>query len=696
MAMKTKRVLAALALGGVLGCGSSNGLPPNQPIQRQLALTAFKDDDCDSLRKYIADTAVLQMKSELELEKKWWNQGWGRGGPVEDGPSAGDTGSPSPQAAGPSSYTTTNTQVAGVDEADFVKNDGTRLFVLSGQRLFVSQSWPADQLSLQSTVDLEGWPREMFLDGNVVTVFSSVYTPYDMQSTPGVAMPVCAGGMDCAYWYGNTTKVTEVDVSDLAHPQVVSEVYLPGEYDTSRMIGNEARVVLYDWFRWPDGVQYWPDNSAQITTQAQWDAAIDMLEAKNAQILESTPLSTWLPDTRRKLADGSVVSVGYKCSDFSRTNAPAEMGIATVASFDMTQPQQDPQRTSLLANVSTVYANADALYLASPHWWWWPEPGQTDYTYLYKFDLSGPKAKFVAGGGVNGVAFSQFALDEYQGKLRIATQVDTLQESPDSPWGTWQTTNQLAVLEQNGSALEQVGSVSDIAKGEWLTSARFDGPRAYLSTYLYTDPFFTFDLSDPAHPRKVGKLKVPGESSYVQPIDDTHVLAIGQDWNTTTDGTVDSSQGIPLQLSLFDVSDLSNPTLVAQTQVGVGYSWSEAEWDHKAFNWYPQKKLLAIPFSDWIPNQTDYWSSFVSDLRVFSVDPATGITAKGALSMADMYQQDGDDYWAYYWWPQIRRSVMADDYVYAISDAGLRVANVASLDQPIATVKFPAPPSVTP
>ena len=33
---------------------------------------------------------------------------------------------------GPTSVSTTNTQVAGVDEADFVQNDGTRIAVLAG------------------------------------------------------------------------------------------------------------------------------------------------------------------------------------------------------------------------------------------------------------------------------------------------------------------------------------------------------------------------------------------------------------------------------------------------------------------------------------------------------------------------------------------------------------------------------------
>jgi hypothetical protein len=71
------------------------------------------------------------------------------------------------------------------------------------------------------------------------------------------------------------------------------------------------------------------------------------------------------------------------------------------------------------------------------------------------------------------------------------------------------------------------------------------------------------------------------------------------------------------------------------------------------------------------------------------VDAATGFTPKGALSMKDVYQQINQRSWTWYWTPVIRRSVMADDFVYAISDGGIRVANVNSLDQPISTVVYP-------
>ena len=78
---------------------------------------------------------------------------------------------------------------------------------------------------------------------------------------------------------------------------------------------------------------------------------------------------------------------------------------------------------------------------------------------------------------------------------------------------------------------------------------------------------------------------------------------------------------------------------------------------------------------------------------MFEVHPDS-VSLRGALSMKDLYVTDGDARWAWSWSPAIRRSVMAADadgnaFVYAISDAGIRVAPLGTLEAPLATAKFP-------
>src|SRR5258705_11820894 len=90
------------------------------------------------------------------------------------------------------------------------------------------------------------------------------------------------------------------------------------------------------------------------------------------------------------------------------------------------------------------------------------------------------------------------------------------------------SSSRVSVLDQVGSELRLVGSVEGIAPGEKIYSARFIGDRGYLVTFVRTDPLFTLDLSDPTAPKVAGELVIPGFSNYLQAIDATHLLGLGQ------------------------------------------------------------------------------------------------------------------------------------------------------------------------
>ena len=106
-----------------------------------------------------------------------------------------------------------------------------------------------------------------------------------------------------------------------------------------------------------------------------------------------------------------------------------------------------------------------------------------------------------------------------------------------------------------------------------------------------------------------------------------------------------------------------------------------------------------IPYSDWIQPAagTPWWTGFVSDVRMFSVDPAAGISPMGSLSLGDVYVQQGSGDWTWWYRPWVRRSVLASDqagntFVYAVSDAGVRAAPLLHLAVPLATALFPRTP----
>ncbi|WP_164012672.1 beta-propeller domain-containing protein [Pyxidicoccus trucidator] len=686
--------LALVAAGCESGSGK-NGLT-NEPVQSAAKLEAFAG--CEALEQHIEDSATKQMRASLESLKSEFDPYSGGMPPrADDMP----TGAPAEDSAGgggaPSNHTETNNQVEGVHEADFVQNDGTRIFVLSGPQLYVHRSWPAEQLVRTALLEVEGWPREMLLDKerNRLVITSQVYEKRPGQPTltgGGVASPAmdCAG-FRCGYMYGDTLKVTVVDVADLAAPKVVEQVYLPGGYLSARRVDSAVRLVMSDQFRWPEGVRFYPEYSRGLyEDEDRLARVVDGLIRENEKLIRARTLEQWLPPGRRVDADGQVTPLAYECTDFFRNNAPTGLGFVTVLSLDLDPGAANaaPTRTSLVTSPGEVYASKDALYLATNHWWWWPEPGQRDFAYLHKFDIREPgRAAYVGSGTVEGHISNQFAMDEHEGVLRVAVTVTSRVRDLASPeWGRLETVNRVVTFREEEGALKELGRSEDLAKGERIFSARFVGTKGYVVTFRQVDPLFTFDLSDPANPRKVGELKIPGFSTYIHPVGDTHLLTLGEHRDETG-----GWQGRALKLSLFDVSDLANPKEAFTQIVGSQNSYSEALYQHKAFNFFPAKGLLAIPFTDWDYNAYDYWSGFRSELRVYRVDTATGFSPVGAMSMKDVYQTFNQRNWSWYWSPTVRRSVMADDYVYAITDGGLRVAKTGALQTPLATSLFQPP-----
>lgn len=700
--MKTRwwKWLAAAGAVGVTGMGCGNQTPQPEPIQKRVALSAFTGANaCRDLEQYLEDTATLQMKTQLEAMRDevpswgWWG---GRGGPeflgVADATRAGSA--PPSQKNEPTNYTTTNNQVAGVDEADFVKNDGTRIFALSGQTLYAARSWPATDLSVRGTLKIEGYPREMFLEGtDRAVIFSSIYTWYPLSNTAGER----CDSLDCGFHSSNTVKITVVDVSDLSNLKVTHEYKLPGHYNSARKVGSSVRLVLSDDFNFPSSVRWWPEvqnvNLWEPANKARKVEEFNKLIAANEKAIRSQTLAEWVP-AGKVTVNGQTSTVPHECNAFQKVNAPTRLGTVSVATLNLANPTRI-DRSTIIAEPGEIYASQKNLYVATRHWWWWPAPGQRDTTYLHKFDISSPDlALYVASGVVDGHIVDQFSMDENaKGFFRVATTTafrvpDT--QNPNNWWGRMETVNHVSVLAENAGQLDVVGQSEDLAVGERVTSARFIEDKGFVVTFRQVDPLFTFDLSDPTKPKKLGELKIPGFSTYLHPMDANHLLTIGTFVPEPVNGVQPDWRQRALQLTIFDVTDMKNPVQSHVQLVGTSSGYSEAQHEHKAFNYFPAKKLLAIPFIDWNWSATgdSYWTSFISDLRVFSVDPVTGFTPRGAISMRDLYQVERYSNWTYYWTPQVRRSVMADDFVYAISDSGIRVANVANLSQPIATTRF--------
>jgi hypothetical protein len=162
---------------------------------------------------------------------------------------------------------------------------------------------------------------------------------------------------------------------------------------------------------------------------------------------------------------------------------------------------------------------------------------------------------------------------------------------PD-PIGPTGTDSVVWVLRDEGGELRQIGSVGGLGRGEQIQSVRFMGDIGYVVTFRQVDPLYTVDLSDPANPQVMGELKIPGFSSYLHPITDGLLLGIGRDADL-------SGRTTGMQLTVFDVSDLSSPTEIQR--VSLPDASSNAEWDHHAFLWWPETSTAVVPVQEFAP-----------------------------------------------------------------------------------------------
>jgi hypothetical protein len=245
-----------------------------------------------------------------------------------------------------------------------------------------------------------------------------------------------------------------------------------------------------------------------------------------------------------------------------------------------------------MADGNMVYSNGPSLYVVNDNRWrvqpmsLRPVPNggpaavvpspPAPHTELYQFDTSGTgRPKYLGAGSVPGYVLNQYALSDWNDNLRVAT------TSGDS--------STVYVLHRSGDTLRQVGSVSGLGKGQRIYAVRFDAGVGYVVTFRQTDPLYTLDLRDPAHPRVTGSLEINGYSAYLHPLGNGRLIGVGQeaDANGRVQGT---------QVSLFDVSDPAAPKRLAQFHVQYGHS--TAEFDPHAFLYWPATNLLVIPMTN--------------------------------------------------------------------------------------------------
>ena len=319
------------------------------------------------------------------------------------------------------------------------------------------------------------------------------------------------------------TKSIVYDISDKRQPKEIGKCLQSGGYSTSRL--NNGYLYVFS--------QYSVNNPEEERKE-------QYIPCVNEELLSLDKIC--MPDTE------------------------SARNYTVITAIDIQNPSETTDSIGILSDQGLCYASAENIYLYETIWE--EDGGRT--TEIRKFSYGEGKLTGVAKTRVNGYLNDSFSIDEYNGYLRLVTTVDR--------------TNAVYVLDEK---LEETGKIENLAKDERIYSARFMGDIGYFVTYRETEPLFSVDLSDPANPKIIGELKIPGFSEYLHPYGDGLLLGIGME----DDGNDEKDRRV--KLSMFDISDPSNVKEIDKIVLKDSY-YSTAFEDYKSVLADAEKNLIGF------------------------------------------------------------------------------------------------------
>ena len=450
-----------------------------------------------------------------------------------------------------------------------------------------------------AAVSSSGWRGDLFSGAPTAL--------YDVQGEGTAEQPREVVEPDVIRRVGNMLYVLNqyrgLTIVDLEQEKILAQVPTFGYPRDLYVVGNRAYVLV------ASASQYKTDGPAISFTVASRLYVVDLDNPSNPD-LPQFDLEGDLVDSR--LVGNVLYAVCaeyqyyYDTGGVSVAVAKAATSGSWVTSINVAGPGNIHQvdEVSFEGLGSVIQATNSAIFVAAPDW----NTNKTTITYV---DISNPVGNVVVADSiaVNGYVADKFKMDAYQGVLRVV--------SNDWNWSTGRKNFITTISLADPMNLEQLGETElTDASGETMFATRFDGPRAYVVTYLVKDPLFVIDLTDPGNPKVAGKLIVPGWSTYIEPRGD-RLIALGVD---------DTNGGRKVCVSLFDVSNPESPQQVGEKATfGEDWSWSSAYSDVKAFTVLDD--VLIIPFSGWTYNGGGY-----DRLQFVSYDSA-GLAVKGFVDM---------------------------------------------------------------
>ena len=580
-----------------------------------------------------------------------------------------------------SNATTTNLQESEVDESDILKHDGVHIFSVdnSNQKIIVTSFENISKQIYTPITNIDFTNRRInsiYLQNNRLVVFSNTLYSYSNKYDLEVLDQSTISQNE------NSLILDIFDVSDITSIKLKASHKVDGYYQDSRLIDGELYLISqfnpsikYEYskiyedtvcttidrektyvncYGYSDisepveGISYANTSSDTVSIDVakaplnyedncEYSDEYLLWNKNNCYQYNYDDMGAWkydyanptivseslLPMIKSTISDSTTSTELVNHNSFyAPVKLNQQASITTISRFDIDTGEYKIN-SSFLGNTHTYYASLSSLYLVSNEY-----PLYYDYTHykdqqmIYKFSFD-ENLSYDGRGFVEGSMLNQFSMSEKDNYLRVAT---------TSGWSWWDggaISNSVYTLKTVDEKLVVDGELTGLGKeGESIRAVRFMGDRGYVVTFKQTDPLYTLDMSDPKEPKVVGELSIPGFSTYLHPIDDNRILSIGRDAD-------ENGASLGLQFQLFDISDLSNPILADKIQIGDRYTYSEAEYNHKALSYRASDLMFAIPY------RTYYGADYTQNEH-FGIYQIDGLTIKSVDTLTSENSHWGD------------------------------------------------------
>ncbi|WP_159821921.1 beta-propeller domain-containing protein [Colwellia sp. 20A7] len=593
-----------------------------------------------------------------------------------------------------SNYSSTISQEAGVSEGDRLKYDGEYMYIANDEsypQQSLANDAPASKTSIRilernvdgdlnemsNTVvsDAASSINSLYLRKNKLAVLSNIYDHSIANSmlTSNIAV-------DMFFPTEKNFNLSLLDVSNQAAPNITTSYTMDGSIIDSRRV-DDVLYIVSSFSPYVAGLPY-------ATTEAE--------KQNNYKNVFSSNINDFLPQLIDSKGNQSNLVEPENCYlPAEATDKDGFNGIVTLTTVDLTQPD-NISSICINTQVSGLYATPTSVYLYGTDYQY-ENNKTTETSIIHKFTIAKQNINYVASGTLEGRfnwGLSNLRFSEKDNNLRVVTTQGNQSVGYDhhlnilSPSG-----NQLKLVAQlpNATYPDKIGKLNkDGIVQEDIKSVRFFENKAFVVTFLNTDPLYVLDLSDIEQLKIAGALEIPGYSSYLHPISDNLLVGIGQNVDPNRmvfiDAVaIDGAESIPIiegaKISLFDVSNMNNPIEVNAIVYKDGYT--PVEYNYHALTYLKMPNgthRFGLPVEKWLTetvvnletgNEVEVWTrdNALQLIEVTGDDTDALLVEKGSVKAVmaleptyisgwddraifhgdDIYYLHGNNIWKSFW-----------------------------------------------